>query len=257
MKTSHKNSPLVRIYVESDLSLQGSIELLEGDFHYLIHVMRKQTGQELVVFNGRDGEWLGRIDAISKRSLTVELTLKLRGQGTQTDIWVVFAPPRGGRLETIIEKTTELGVSRLLPVLTKRSVVDKINLEKCHLQAKEAAEQCERLSVPDIAPLTSLDLLLAQWDPSRLLLVCDETGRGDMINSILHDSKGKPAALLIGPEGGFAEEELQKLSLAPFVRRVTMGPRILRVDTAAIAALVCWQACIGDWEEKPHLKAST
>ncbi|MBL0319830.1 MAG: 16S rRNA (uracil(1498)-N(3))-methyltransferase [Alphaproteobacteria bacterium] len=257
MKTSHKNTPLSRIYTHSALSQQEVLLLGDADFHYLIHVMRKQLHDEVIVFNGRDGEWLASIDSITKRSLGLCIKRQLRPQQVEveTDIWLLFAPPRGGRLDTIIEKTTELGVSRLVPVLMRRSVVDKINLDKCQLHAKEAAEQCERLSIPEIAPIIGLEDVLTHWDPQRLLLVCDETGGGETIHSVLQYLKHKPLAFLIGPEGGFSPEELQTLSILPFVKRITMGPRILRVDTACIAALVCWQASIGDWNLKPHFKA--
>ena len=207
----------------------------------------------MALFNGRDGEWLGRIDIHGKNRCAVTLVEQHRPQAPEPDLWLVFAPIKRGRIDFLVEKATELGVSELYPVHTSRSVVERVNLDRLRVHAIEAAEQTERLSVPSIAAPQPLDRLVAQWPAPRRLLLCDESGASPPIADALRgaaaldNTPACPWAVLVGPEGGFAETELDALRKLPFVCAVGLGPRVLRADTAALAALAVLQALSGDW----------
>lgn len=246
-------SPKIRLYVESPLVAGQAVELAAPQVHYLHSVMRLKAGDEVSLFNGRDGEWRSRIEAIGRgkgRLVPAECTA---AQEPPADLWLAFAPVKRARIDFLVEKATELGVGRLLPVITRRTVVERVNLARLRATAVEAAEQAWRLTVPDIAAPQSLDALLAGWPAGRRLLAMDETGGGRPIAEVAAGFAGRdgagaePCAILIGPEGGFAEEELIRLRALPFVVTAGLGPRILRCDTAALAALACWQAIAGDW----------
>ena len=212
--------------------------------------MRLGMGDSVTVFNGRDGEWSARIAEVGKGRCSVELADRLRAQRPEPDLWLLFAPIKKAPLDFMVEKATELGVSRLCPVITQRTVVSRVNGERMRANAIEAAEQCERLSVPDIAEPINLDRLIAQW-PRRSMMVMDETGSGRPIAEVLASAGHGPCAILVGPEGGFARSELDALRKLSSVTFVGLGPRILRADTAALSALACWQALIGDWRDPP------
>ena len=240
--------PTIRLYLPSDLADGAEATLDAPQAHYLKTVMRQSPGDALAVFNGRDGEWRATVERLDRKSGTVRIAERLRGQSTEPDLWLLFAPVKGGRTEAVVEKAAELGVARIQPVTTRRSVVDKVNLERLTARAIEAAEQCGRLSVPALRDIAPLDRTLASWPAGRRLMLCDETGGGAPIGQALEpkDRTG-PWAVLVGPEGGFASDELDAITKLPIVTRVGLGPRILRADTAAVAALACWQALSGDW----------
>ncbi|MCG8511111.1 MAG: 16S rRNA (uracil(1498)-N(3))-methyltransferase [Rhodospirillales bacterium] len=243
----------VRLHVDQSLSQGQNIDLDRDQSHYVAHVMRQGVGNEISLFNGRDGEWRAAVSALARNQVTVACLGQSRKQKKEPDLWLLFAPLKKSRIDFVVEKATELGVSRLLPVLTERTVVTRINRHRLLARAIEAAEQSERLSIPQIDPEIPLSELISRWDQNRLMFVMDETGGGEPIRSTF--SKLPPgkngsaplASILIGPEGGFSPSELDGLKKQPFVTPVTAGPRILRAETAAVAALACWQAFAGDW----------
>jgi 16S rRNA (uracil1498-N3)-methyltransferase len=245
-------TPAARLYVPDDLRLGGSLSLAEGQAHYLRNVLRLGPGAALALFNGRDGEWLGRIDGIAKAKCSIVLDAQTRPQREEPDLWLVFAPVKRARIDYLVEKATELGVAALCPVRTERTVVERVNLERLRANAVEAAEQTERLTVPVIHPPDRLSALISRWPPERRLVVCDERGRAPPIADVVAGLRDRPAsgaAVLIGPEGGFTETELDGLANLPFVNPVSLGPRVLRADTAALAALAVFQALAGDWRD--------
>jgi 16S rRNA (uracil1498-N3)-methyltransferase len=238
-----------RLFVEDDLVQGGALTVDGPRAHYLRDVLRLGVGAEALLFNGRDGEWRAKIAAATKRALGLGIESRIRPQIAEPDLWLCFAPVKKARIDFIAEKATELGVSALLPVITRRTNVERVKIERLRANAVEAAEQTERLSVPDVREPVSLEKLLAAWPAGRRLLIADETGGGRPILEALGDARPGPWAVLIGPEGGFAREELDRIAALPGVLPVGLGPRILRADTAAIAALTCLQAAIGDWRE--------
>lgn len=241
----------MRLFVEADLSAGISAALSEAQAHYLRHVMRREDGAGLLLFNGRDGEWQARLSLRGKKGAIAEVGVRTREQALEPDVWLCFAPVKRARIDYIAEKATELGVAVLQPVITRHTNVERVNVERLRANAIEAAEQTERMSVPDVKAPIDLMRLLAEWPPERRLLMCDETGGGPPIGealSALGDSaRAAPWAIVIGPEGGFAESELIALRRMKDVVAVGLGPRILRADTAALAALACWQSIVGDW----------
>ena len=241
-----------RLYVEDDLAEGRSIGLDHARAHYLRSVLRLGRGAAVGLFNGRDGEWRARIDGLGKGWAPLLVESHLKAQDGIPDIWLLFAPIKRARIDFLAEKATELGVARLLPVSTRHTAVSRVNRERLAANAREAAEQCERLSVPEVAELRRLFDLLADWPSERRLLVCAEAGPSRPLAEVLAEAAGGPRgpwALLTGPEGGFAESELDALRKLPFVTAVGLGPRVLRSDTAALAALACWQAVLGDGRE--------
>ncbi len=249
---------MTRLYIDTALSQDASVTLDADRAHYLRNVLRLEPGAAVSLFNGRDGEWSGSIASLSKRGAEVALVKQTRMQTQEPDLWLVFAPIKKARIDFIAEKATELGVSLLQPVFTQHTAMTRVNVERLRANAMEAAEQTERLSVPQLREAVTLDVLLQSWPSERRLLVCDEAGGGKPIAEALGAldaaAKGAPWAILTGPEGGFDRSELDLLRKLPFVISVGLGPRILRADTAALAALVCWQALIGDWQlPTPHL----
>jgi 16S rRNA (uracil1498-N3)-methyltransferase len=235
-----------RLYVTAPLGEGQRVALDSDRTHYLKNVMRRALGDEVGLFNGRDGEWLGRIDTFGKGSTGIALETPRRPQAASPDVWLAFAPIKRQRIDYLAEKATELGVSVLLPVMTRRAEPSRVNAERLTNIAIEAAEQTERLDVPEVREAVSLDKLLAGWPMDRVLFVCAEAGEALPIAEAALAHRGKPAGFLIGPEGGFAATELDALRKLPFVVAIGLGPRLLRAETAAVAALACWQAVAGD-----------
>jgi 16S rRNA (uracil1498-N3)-methyltransferase len=246
-----------RLYVAADLVPGGHMALDERSAHYLRNVLRRAVGDPVQVFNGRDGEYAAAISQCDKR--LVELTLdgaKQREQESGTDIWLCFAPLKKDAVDFLVEKATELGVAAFHPVFTQNTAATRLNLDRLAANAIEASEQCERLTLPKVAEPVSLDQCLASWDNNRQILLCAEAGEALPMADALHRFTGTPSkpnswAILCGPEGGFARTELDRLTKLPFVTPVGLGPRILRADTAALAALSIFQAVIGDGKLRP------
>ena len=249
-----------RLFVEADLSAGSEAPLDEAQVHYLRHVMRREDGAPLVLFNGRHGEWRATFEGRGKKAAVARVTECTREQTAEPDVWLCFAPLKRARIDYVAEKATELGAAVLQPILTRHTVVERVNLERLRANAVEAAEQTERLSIPEIRPPVDLIHLLAGWPTGRRLLLCDETGGGPPIAEALAGldaaARAAPWAIVIGPEGGFEAAELAALRRISDAMAVGLGPRILRADTAALAALACWQALVGDWQRPtPRLKA--
>ncbi len=248
-----------RLFVAQELAPAAQLDIEEGRAHYLRNVLRLGPDATLRLFNGRDGEWSARIlrSAKNRAGLTVEDML--RPQESAPDLGLVAAPIKRSASDRLAEKATELGIAALQPVTTQHTAVDRVNAERLRAIAIEAAEQCERLTVPEIRPTVSLKKLLEAWPPQRRLLLCAEAGDARPIAEVLLEQSreaGVPWAVMIGPEGGFARSELDALAKLPFVMPVGLGPRILRADTAALAALACWQAILGDGRQRPPHRVS-
>ena len=213
--------------------------------HYLSGVMRQGPGADIEVFNGRDGAWTARIEAAGKRGGAVALIAAAAPQQDPPDLWLLFAPIKKARTDFIVEKAAELGAARIQPVQTDHTNAERIRQDRLQAHAIEAAEQCGGTFVPPVADLAPLARLLDGWDPARRILWADEAlaGQADRLAAL---PRG-PWAVLIGPEGGFSEAERRRLAAMDCVTRIGLGPRILRADTAAVAALTLWQAALGDW----------
>lgn len=236
-----------RLFVERDLGDRARVPLTREQANYLLNVMRLDDGGSVLVFNGRDGEWLARVETTGKRQANLALERRTRPQTTGPDLHYLFAPLKRARLDYMVQKATEMGVARLQPVLTRHTVAERVNGERMRANVIEAAEQCGILRVPEVAAPERLDRVLASWDASRRLIFCDEGAPIADPITVLHEIEPGPLAVLIGPEGGFATEEREALVALPFVVRIAMGPRIMRADTAAVAALTLVNAVLGDW----------
>ncbi len=234
-----------RLFVETPLSKGVAVSVDGNAAHYLISVMRIRDGDPVLLFDGASGEWLAQAEAVRKRDLILRCDAHMRPLEPVPDFWLCAAPIKKGRIDLIAEKACELGVARLVPVLTRRSVVDKLNGERLRTHMIEAAEQCGRTALPTLAPMIDLPGLLRDWPVGRTLFFADETG-GQPMRDACRTHAG-PAALLIGPEGGFTDEERAAIRACPAAAAISLGPRILRAETAAIAATACWMALAGDW----------
>lgn len=253
---------MIRLFVQAELSEDARVPVAADQAHYLVNVMRLQPGAEVELFNGRDGAWRARLAESSKRGATLAIEAKAREQVSTPDLDLVVALVKRARLETIVEKAAELGCRRVRLVITRRTNAERANVERLQAIAVEAAEQCERLDVPEVLAPEKLERVLDAWEAERRLMYCDEGAAGspDFPSSgvaakpALQALAGEPRgawAVLIGPEGGFDPEEQARLRGLPFVTPVGLGPRILRADTAAISALTLWQSALGDWAETP------
>lgn len=236
----------IRLYVTFPLFSGQKASLSEEQSHYLSAVMRLQNGDAVLLFNGRDGEYQATITFSGKKTAVAEIGAQQRLFTKASDVWLLFAPVKKDRTDYIIEKATELGAAKIVPVITRYTISDKPRVERFAAQATEAAEQARRLEVPEIAPAIRLEDLLRQWDEKRILYFMDESGNGIPATEAFAGSKA--SALLVGPEGGFAPEERDLLRHCPFAQGVSLGPLILRAETAVAAALSCWQALSGNWK---------
>jgi 16S rRNA (uracil1498-N3)-methyltransferase len=236
-----------RIYLDAPLAAGANVACMPEQAGYLRSVLRLPAGAELLVFNGRDGEWRARLSHDGKRGAALEVLLETRSQESGPDLWYVFAPLKRSRLDYMVQKAVELGASRLMPVLTQHTQAERVNLDRMHANAIEAAEQCGILNIPGIAEPEKLANLLSNWPPERHLIFCDEgAALANPIDALRKLSPG-PLAVLIGPEGGFSETERTQISGKPFAHAISLGPRIMRSDTAAVAALAVVNAVLGDW----------
>jgi len=247
--------PKLRLFTDKPLNPDARLQLSDQQTHYLQHVMRAQEGTPLALFNGQDGEWHATITRISKRETEIKLDHLLRAQAASPDLWLLFAPIKRDAVDWLGEKATELGASVLQPVFTKHTAVGRINTDRLRANAIEAAEQTERLDIPECREAQDLVKILGSWPEDRTLIFCDESGKGEPPSECLLPLKGKKLAVLIGPEGGFSQSELDMLRALPYARAMTLGPRILKADTAALASLTIIQAYIGDWNAKPAFRA--
>jgi 16S rRNA (uracil1498-N3)-methyltransferase len=239
-------SSLPRLFVAETLREGGVLTLSDAPANYLGNVLRLQPGAQVKLFDDRTGEWLAQIVDARRKRVTLAVTRRLRPREPVPDLWLVFAPIKKGPIDWLVEKATELGAARLVPAITQRTVVDRLNLDRIRAHVVEAAEQCERTALPTIAEPVKLAALLREWPGERALFFADETGGAPFAAAAAAAPAG-PAAILIGPEGGFTEEERAMVRALPAARAVSLGPRILRAETAAAAAVAVWMAAAGDW----------
>ncbi len=258
-----------RLYLAADLAPGTELRLDPARAHFLRSVLRLKAGARLAAFNARDGEWLARIEGLGKGWCAIRIETLRRAPEPEPDLWLVFAPIKRARIDFLAEKATELGCSVLQPVMTRRTAVTRVNCERLAANACEAAEQCGRLSVPEVREPLDLGALIAGWPAERRLLLCAESGAARPIAEGLCEVAAEdggcaapraapwaaPWAVMTGPEGGYAQSELDALRNLPFVTLVGLGPRVLRSDTAALAALACWQGVLGDGRRRPPSRA--
>lgn len=239
----------VRLFVEAALALGVKVALNDAQAHYLIRVMRAGIGDRLLLFNGKDGEWRAEIVEAKKRGATVVCEAQTEPQSDVPDLWLVFAPIKKTPADYVAQKATELGVRVLQPVLTRRTIARRVNTDRLRANAIEAAEQSGRVTVPEIREPVVLEALLRSWPKVRRIIFCDEGGDAAPIADALAGVRGEdlPWAVLTGPEGGFDPDERALLRSNAFVVPVALGPRIMRADTASLAALALFQAFVGDW----------
>lgn len=235
----------VRLHLDQPLVAGQPVPVSRDQANYLFSVMRLVVGDAIFAFNGRDGEWQAEVTAAGKRGGALTPRVQTAPVRVPPDLWLLFAPIRKTRTDFIVEKATELGAARILPVQTDFTNAERIRQDRLQAHAIEATEQCGGTFVPEVADLQPLSRVLAAWPAPRQLLWCDEHLRG-AAHGLGHLPRG-PWAILIGPEGGFSQAEQDRLRALPFVHPVGLGPRILRADTAAVAALTLWQASLGDW----------
>ena len=234
---------LPRLFVAKPLAQWAQVELDGAPAHYLGNVLRLKEGAELLIFDGISGEWLARIVLVRKGRMVVVAEKQTRPQEQVPDLWLAFAPVKKGRVDWLVEKSVELGVARLLPVITRRTIVDKLNLERMRAHIIEAAEQCGRTALAEIEAPVKLDALLKSRDDSRTLYFADESGGEPAVMTF----KPGPALILTGPEGGFTPDEAVVIRSSANAQAISLGPRVLRAETAALAAVSAWMAAAGDW----------
>ncbi len=235
-----------RLFVDCELAPSCTTEIAGPAAHYLLHVMRLKLGDPILLFDNRSGEWLAQVESMSKRSLRATVERQTRSLERVPDLWLCFAPVKKARLDWIIEKATELGVARLQPVITERTIVDRVKADRLQAQMIEACEQCGRTSIPSLAAPIKLKQMIDSWPAERHLLFADESGGTAMSNL----KAAPPAAILIGPEGGFTDRERLMLLACPATLQLGLGPRILRAETAVVAAISQWMGDHGDWQDR-------
>lgn len=233
-----------RLFVDGPLAAGQSLTIAGGQAHYLAHVLRLKPGAPLKLCDDQTGEWLADVEAVAKRDLTVAVKDLLRPRETVPDLWLLAAPVKKARLDMVVEKACELGVALYQPVITRRTIVERMNMDRLRATMVEAAEQCGRTALPQIEAAVKLSAVLKDWPAERTLYFADETGGLPLAQA----AKPGPAAILIGPEGGFDPEERAAIRALPQAVGVSLGPRILRAETAAIAALSIWMSAAGDWQ---------
>jgi 16S rRNA (uracil1498-N3)-methyltransferase len=234
---------LPRLYVAPPLSAGVLVALDAAQANYLGNVLRFREGDELLLFDGVSGEWLASVAEVGKKRMSLAVVQPTRAQEGVPDLWLAFAPIKKGRVDWLVEKAVELGVARLVPVITQRTIVDRLNLERMRAHIVEAAEQCGRTALATIDPPLKLDAFLRGRDPARTLFFADESG-GERATAAFAPG---PATLLVGPEGGFTPDEASAIRAAPGATAISLGPRILRAETAALAGVAAWMVAVGDW----------
>ncbi len=236
-----------RLFVEVPLSAGVAVPLSPQQVHYLVNVLRLKDGAGVLLFDGEHGEWRGVLHQSARRSAFVEVIEQTRAQSSGPDIDYLFAPLKHARLDYMVQKATEMGVGRLRPVLTERTLAERVNLDRMRANVIEAAEQCGVLRVPEVMAPQKLMTVLSSWESGRTLIFCDEMAPvRDPVAALAHLKPG-PVAVLLGPEGGFTAQEAERLRSMPSVCAISLGPRIMRADTAAVAALALVNATLGDW----------
>ena len=237
----------IRLYISQALAVNQKVVLEAQQSHYLLNVMKLKKGEILNCFDNQSGEYSCELLEISKKQAVLEVKNREKEYMQCPDIWLLFAPVKKDNTDFIIQKATELGVRKIIPVLTKYTITERVKKERFSAQSIEAAEQCRRTDLPEIADIVKLEELLNNWDKKRTLYYMDESLSGQSVKEIFPKAP-VPCAILVGPEGGFSEKEFAILKKLPFSMAVSLGNRILRAETAVVAALSCWQAMSGDWQ---------
>lgn len=236
-----------RLFVDVSLQAGAVVSCTRDQANYLCNVLRLKNGDEILVFNGADGEWRAQLANVAKRSCELQLVAQTRAQDNGPDIFYLFAPLKRARLDYMVQKATELGVMRLQPVVTHRTIASRVNVARMRSNVIEAAEQCGILRIPQVEEPCALGEALSGWPRERPLILCDEAAAvSDPLKALKQLAPG-PVGVLVGPEGGFSEEERMQLASQPFVTIVSLGPRIMRADTAAVSILTLVNAVLGDW----------
>lgn len=256
---------LPRLYIQTALGADQLVTLTDQAHHYIARVLRRQIGDDIIVFNGEDGEWIAKITDLHKKSLDITLMLCRRPQpDTSPAPSLIFAPLKKAPMDFLVEKSVELGIATLQPVLTDHSMTKRLNQDRLQAQIIEAVEQCERLTMPDLLPILSLDQFLHQFPENKIIWWAAEAGSApafpDAINNFMTENKQNPidlaeSAILIGPEGGFSETENTHLLQHPQIRPISLGAGLLRAETAALAAISCLQAMRGAWQLRPDFRS--
>ena len=239
---------LPRLFVDQRLAQDADLRLEGPPANYLGNVLRLQAGAAVKLFDDRTGEWLAQIVEAGRKRVSLTVVRHLRPREPVPDLWLLFAPIKRGRIDWLVEKATELGAARLAPVLTQRTIVERLNLERLRAHCIEAAEQCDRTALPEMSEPERLEKVLRAWPDERILYFADEAGGLPLARTAVPGA----AAILIGPEGGFTEAEREAIRSIPAARAISLGPRILRADTAAVAAMAVWMSAAGDWESAPR-----
>lgn len=243
-----KERAKIRLFVEASLGEGQGIRLTKDQANYLFNVMRLQVGAFIFVFDGKNGEWLAEVVEAGKRNGVLRCVEQTRPMQVPPDLWLVFAPIKKARTDFIVEKATEMGAARVVPVITRFTNSDRLRVDRLQSHAIEAAEQCGGTYVPPVIEPVKFDALLDTWPEDRQILFCDESRVAKPVSEALATATKGKWAIFIGPEGGFAPEEMERLRQMDQVTSVTLGPRILRADTAAVAAITAWQSALGDWK---------
>lgn len=248
-------SSIIRLYIDQSISNDAQLTLSAEQAHYLTSVMRKTVGEPLHIFNGTDGEWLAEISEAKKKHCLITVKESLRNQENGPDLTLCFAPIKKQRLDFIMEKATELGVTCFQPIITSRTITSKIRSDRLKAQVIEASEQCERLDIPNVLEELNFRDFIQGLDRDKHLVILDERGTAEPVHKVLSQlgqedaDKSKSYAIVVGPEGGFSPEEFTQLEKRANISKVSVGPRVLRADTAALAAISCWQSVLGDWQQ--------
>lgn len=242
--------PKIRLYIEDKIATNNIVEIDVKQAHYLIKVMRCKNGDKISIFNQNDGEYLAELIDANAKSCKVTVKDNLHFTKKLKDLCLCFAPIKNAPLANLIQKATELGVTKLQPVITQRTILNQVNTERLRMIAIEASEQCLRVDIPKINDAITLNQMLVNWNKDYQIIMCDETGAKMSIKNKIEELSNKPLSFLIGPEGGFGEKDFEIIdNFKEFIHKVSMGSRILRADTAAISAITCYQTLVGDWNE--------
>lgn len=242
-----KNMGQIRLYIPTHLEVGQQISLEEKQSHYLLHVMKLTVGDTINCFDNQSGEYCCEIYKAGKKQIEIKVLSQNKPFSPVPDVWLLFAPVKKDNTDFIIQKATELGVKKIIPVITKHTISERVKVERFEMQAIEASEQCRRTDIPEISAPVKFDDIIAKWDATRKLYYMDETLNGITVAQAFQTAN-EPCAIIVGPEGGFSEKELQTLNQKDFTVGVSLGKRILRAETAVVASLSCWQALSGDWK---------
>lgn len=238
-----------RLYIKEELDLNKIVFLNENQTHYLKNVVKYSVGDTIACFDNKNGEFACEILELNKKTTRLEVMKKIKDFTRSPDVWLLFAPLKKDNTDFVVQKATELGCRKIFPIITKYTITSNVKLERYIAQSIEASEQCRRTDLPEVLAPKDIKSVLNSWDDSRILFFMDESLNSDNFLNVLKENPSQKVAILIGPEGGFSDDELSLLRALPFCKGATLGPRILRAETAVLASLSCWQLISGDWSK--------